>query len=409
MRFRELSAMVRPRHDRSSSRGRGFLLLLLVVGLLLPTTAANAWDRPGVREVTPESFGLHAFQGRPGVTSSWIRMSCSGDWAVAQKLPGRFDWQTMDMWVDRYEQWGYAGRILQATCHVPSFWAQKKQGEPKKLSDWRSYVTEMVKRYRGRIAAYETFNEATSTAWYQGSPAKMAKMTRILYQAVQKYDPAATVVSASMQIHVKNWWNRFSVPYLRKLKQLGWPIDVVALHTYTLNNPFNRMEQVSWAKEKLSRLRPPRRIQLWDTEINYPQDKARKHQDALIAQTYIESWRLGLQKTFWFVWTERHEDWLGVQLYPGRRTIPTYARLQDWTVGARVRKCQERNNVVQCRFTGKGRFTLAFSDSALARVRLGKRSRVCRVDNGKCSSARKFKLTRIPVRIDGHPNLRSRR
>ena len=40
MRFRELSAMVRPRHDRSSSRGRGFLLLLLVVGMVLESIAA---------------------------------------------------------------------------------------------------------------------------------------------------------------------------------------------------------------------------------------------------------------------------------------------------------------------------------------------------------------------------------
>lgn len=63
---------------------------------------------------------------------------------------------------------------------VQPYWGKYGSAAPAKMSYWRDYVTKFVARFGPRIAAYEVSNEATSPYLWQGTPAEMAAMTRIL-------------------------------------------------------------------------------------------------------------------------------------------------------------------------------------------------------------------------------------
>ena len=383
-----------------------FALLAASLGLGGSAQAAE-WRKSPTGKVSQKQFGMHTFQGKPEVESGAVRTACLGRWAEIQPKRGEWNWRTFDAEVAKLESYGYS-RILYTFCDAPA-WAARAFGEPNQLSDWRTFVRAVVTRYKGRFDAYEAFNAATSRFWYQGTPKRMAKMTNIVFKAVQAIDPQAKVVSASSQIHRPDWLQNFLPPYLKHLKKRGWPIDVMAFHAYTLYSPFDRPDTIEAALKTYRKAQPPGRIKLWDTEVNYPNDDAPRHAAALVARTYIDSWRYGFERTYWYMWTQVPDDFIGVELLPGSVATAAYRKFHGWTAQAKMRKCQDTDRLVACRFSdGSRKFTLAYAKSKSTKVKLASKKTVCPVSAQSCSKERKYRLGKVPVRITGHPGIQRR-
>ena len=118
-------------------------------------------------------------------------------------------------------------------------------------------------------------------------------------------------------------------------------------------------------------------MQVDDTEINYglagPGPIPHTDFDAntsgqYVARTFVDSVRLGIDATFWYMWTASSYSLLGVQMYNGTTTtIGAYNTMRSWLIGSTLKGCDQITGVIRCYFTGPGGpFYLAMSATEAA-------------------------------------------
>jgi len=73
-------------------------------------------------------------------------------------------------------------------------------GPPANLEDWRHFVDRIASRYKGRIEAYEVWNEPNWHHFYTGDIQTVVEMTRIAAESIHAIDPGALVVSPSAPV-----------------------------------------------------------------------------------------------------------------------------------------------------------------------------------------------------------------
>ena len=119
---------------------------------------------------------------------------------------GKWQFDTLDKYVTIAEQhntkillplavtpqWASARPNVKSGWQKPGFAA-----EPKDMNDWRSYVRQIVSRYKGRIAAYEIWNEPNLQQYWIGDTDQLVAMTKDAHDIIKSIDPAAILVSPS--------------------------------------------------------------------------------------------------------------------------------------------------------------------------------------------------------------------
>lgn len=227
---------------------------------------------------------------------------------------------------------------------------------PRRLSYWRAWVTAVVHRHRQSIDAYQIWNEANLRTFWQGTPEQMARLTLIAYRIVKRLDPSARVVAASSTIRLRSATDRFLPAYLKQLRKYRWPVDAFAVHTYgpSTATPALRQRYIAYVRRILRSAHAPRR-QLWDTEINYgikgpgpkypDRDISGTQAATLVAQTYLDSIRLGISRTYWYAWTPP-TDLLGITMASNTPAARALQSVFDWAASGtayctngRLRSC----------------------------------------------------------------------
>jgi hypothetical protein len=119
-------------------------------------------------------------------------------------------------------------KVLVTAWRTPG-WANGGAGElapPANPADFRSFMTWLAGRFRGRVAAYEIWNEPDSRDFFTGTVAQYAALVRAAYPGVKAGDPAAQVVLGGPINNDTGW--------LRSVYQAGagGSFDVLATHPY---------------------------------------------------------------------------------------------------------------------------------------------------------------------------------
>ena len=122
---------------------------------------------------------------------------------IEGKARGEFEWNEPDRIVDAITQAGL--RVVARVDNQPQ-WASTSiqwpgSGPPDDLKDWSDFLSALAARYRGRIQAYEIWNEPNlDREWGNKKPDANAysTMLKASYQAIKSADPQALVVSAGM-------------------------------------------------------------------------------------------------------------------------------------------------------------------------------------------------------------------
>lgn len=323
------------------------------VGLLSasPATAATFVDG--------RQFGLHvpkiADGVNPTVTYGSVRLWDSGvSWGQVEQSKGKYWWVGFDRAVAAANNQN--AQILYVLGSTPRWAASNKsQGtypnkgaasNPKNLADWRRWVTKVVTRYGDSIDAYQIWNEANLQTFWQGTPRQMAILTKQAYKIIRRLDPTAKVVAASTSVRLYSAFNRFYPAYLSELRRLNWPVNVFAIHSYGPSTaiPAVRAKYITRTRKALKEARAPKRP-LWDTEVNYGiAGPGSKYPDkdidgwkasAYTSQTYLDSLRLGVARTYWYAWTPPTEL-LGITMFSGTLAATAYQTTHDWVTGATV-------------------------------------------------------------------------
>jgi hypothetical protein len=130
----------------------------------------------------------------------WIKQNFG--WRDIELEKGKFDWSHTDHIVETAQRYGDLNLLIRVD-HQPQ-WARagcSLQGPPEDEQDLADFLEAVATRYKGRIAAYEIWNEPNlAREWCDQSPDPegYAHMLAAAYAAVKRADPDAYVISAGL-------------------------------------------------------------------------------------------------------------------------------------------------------------------------------------------------------------------
>ena len=109
------------------------------------------------------------------------------------------------------------------------------------LQAWGDFLEAMARHARGRVDAYEIWNEPNlASEWGDEAPdpAYYARMLAIAYERIHRADPQALVVSAGFAPTLGGNGNMGNLEYLQALYDVGGPrCDVLGSHPYGYASP----------------------------------------------------------------------------------------------------------------------------------------------------------------------------
>ena len=346
--------------------------ILAALGLL-SAALSSAQEMGPSRVIDRGYFGMHIHRAAagtpwPGVEfGSWRLWDAHVTWRDLEPFKGYWRFDTLDRLVSMAEERHVS---LMLTLGSTPVWASARPAEacsaggrgcaaePESLEDWEDYVRAVVTRYRGRIDAYELWNEvhfsdlgdgdlydANGTAYFfSGSSAKMVELARSTHRIIKEIDAGAMLASPSMHVY-GDWIKR-----LRLYFDAGGAAytDVVSFHFYA-SSPEDTLRTIRAVRAAMHDHGLDEKP-LWNTETGFVvqdpsgpprQDASTPEQVAeFIARSFILDAAAGVERVYWYAWDNQI---YGLTTSNGR--VPTaaaagYAAAEDWLVGATVRACQ---------------------------------------------------------------------
>ncbi len=409
-------------------RSAALLAVSAVALSALASAPAQAAPAPVERQnltgqvVQRSLFGMHVFDLEDGVWPTVpigaIRLwDNETTWSSIETAQDQFNWTKLDNAVNTARANGVTD-ILMVLAGTPS-WSSSDLSSggvagvlpgaaamPKDLADWDDWVRQVATRYKGKITAYQPWNEANLLTFSTASAQEMATLTKRAYDIIKSIDPNATVVAPSTGTRLGGPFKRFYPAFLRALKAYGWPVDVFSAHTYpaSLGTPVERAALARTWMAMLDTEGAPN-LPLWDTENNFglagpgpenpDQDITGSRAAEWTARAYLDALRLGISRVYWYAWGPEN-DLVGIQMNTGSPAAKAYATLQDWIVGATLTSCNG-TTAVTCIFTRAGKQTkIVWSETTGRKVfKMKGFTKVCTLD-GACRT-----VTAKKIRVNG--------
>jgi hypothetical protein len=350
-------------------------LQVLMLILALPFNCVFAADTTTSTATIPSSyFGLHIHHlDNPTPTTwpsvpvpEWRLWDAGVTWPNIEPNKGQWQFERLDRYVSLAKQHGTS--ILLPLGGSPSWASARPQlaslyspgftAEPANLDDWRTYVRAVVTRYRGRIPAYEIWNEPNLKDFWSGTTDQMLTLTKEASQIIHSVDPSALVVSPSVTAN-------YGVPWFEEFlkKGAGQYVDVIGYHFYV--DP-----QTLLPEDMLPVIQRVRQIisdnglgnkPLWNTETGwFPPARIDSEELAagFLARAYILSWNAGVQRFYWYAWDNGAAAIVTYKESEHRITPAghAYQVVQQWLIGARMVSCTpSSDNIWTCQLNRAGK------------------------------------------------------
>lgn len=207
--------------------------------------AASATTQ-GIRMNSPE-YGMQAFLWwRAETADRDLKLIREADFGWVKQIFGwrdiegagknQFDWERPDRIVDQVQQHGL--NLIVRVDNQPA-WAGggfPGIGPPDNLQDYADFLYILADRYKGRVRAYQIWNEPNlAREWGEKppDPAGYTEMLKVAYQAVKRADPDAMVISAGMAPTSR--WDNVAMPdseFIKGMYDAGAKpyFDVMGVH-----------------------------------------------------------------------------------------------------------------------------------------------------------------------------------
>lgn len=178
----------------------------------IPPPTATAWPR---KQLDSPGYGFEAYLWwKPEIATRDLGLirEAGFDW-VKQTFPwrdielekGKYDWSRADNIVFLSEH--FSRKLIVRIDREP-FWDMRypfdgviAAGPPKTLDNFFDFCGVLAARYKGKVAAYQVWNEpnlAREWANQPPNPAEYVAMLKGCYVAIKKADPDAMVISAGL-------------------------------------------------------------------------------------------------------------------------------------------------------------------------------------------------------------------
>jgi hypothetical protein len=162
---------------------------------LSPRIGVHGWSNPA----TPNSaVQAAAFLGAGGFRLHDFRSFIQ--WYEVEPEPGRYVWYDRD--IADLERRGFG--LIGTLCRTPLWAGRDGEGHqrhrnwtsspPRDWEAWDRYVTAVVSHYRGKIRAWEVWNEPWGKNFWTGSPGEYVQMLARTQRTIKTADPHALVI-----------------------------------------------------------------------------------------------------------------------------------------------------------------------------------------------------------------------
>jgi len=310
----------------------GIAVLVVLANIAVTAPAAKALDGASDRETT---IALHVpwAVGGPRIERDGTRTQHPGEWPSVPVRALRL-WDTRTAWLNLQpgpEIWDFThldAHIATAKAHgvehitlvlwgTPQ-WAARdlnahdapwlgpgSAAPPREISHWRQYVSEVVKRYRGVINAYQIGNEPNHAMFWRGSLVELTELISVAAHTIREVDPQATVVAPGILV-TDGADLRAAAALWRSLAVAKVPVDALAFHWYPRSSR-TQSQMASLAKRTrvLARQSFSSSVQLWMTEVNVrAHGRSAAKQSLTLAEVHEAATNAGIDYIGWYAWTD---------------------------------------------------------------------------------------------------------
>ncbi|MFN8532366.1 MAG: hypothetical protein U0556_02325 [Dehalococcoidia bacterium] len=179
-----------------------------------PASAQEGYDyRFGMNAILPDGYDQNQIPALP-----WMQLSTGSGarsnrwefrWDRIQREPGPGDWQFPDSVIAENERYKMSltvllngtprwARALDATSASPPINLDQPALLPNGVANpenpWANFVYNAALRYRGKVFAWELWNEPNLATFWLGSPFQYLQLLKAGYQAIKAADPGARVI-----------------------------------------------------------------------------------------------------------------------------------------------------------------------------------------------------------------------
>ena len=173
----------------------------------------------------------------------WIKQQV--DWNSIEYAPEQYRWEELDDFVDRADARGL--KILLGVARAPGFSRPEpveEDGPPADFAVFNRFLLALSSRYRGRVDAYELWNEPNLAREWRGHALSAEQFVKLIEQGsngVRQGDPAAIVVSGApattgIDDKVNAIDDRVFLREMVAAGVAGW-VDAIGAHPYGAANP----------------------------------------------------------------------------------------------------------------------------------------------------------------------------
>ncbi|MCC7210196.1 MAG: LysM peptidoglycan-binding domain-containing protein [Anaerolineae bacterium] len=164
-----------------------------------PNTARNIGYSVGVEVNTDVRDPARAIASAQDLGVAWVKIAIP--WKQFETAPGEIDLAALDA---RIAPALDSGLNVLLTLSAAPLWARTTEeldGPPTDHATFARFAGSVAVRYRGRIAAYEIWDQPNLRAHWNGAPlsaGSYVELLRAAYTAIKNVDPSAIIVSAGL-------------------------------------------------------------------------------------------------------------------------------------------------------------------------------------------------------------------
>jgi len=352
-----------------ASVGSWLSIVFSLLCALLPTVSSAE------SHVTSRTyFGMHIHHA--GKDTPWPRIGFGSwrlwdayvSWADLEPSRGKWDFRRLDEYLRMAHQQGVS--LLLPLGLSPQWASARPQekaayglgraAEPREMSDWKTYVRTIARRYKGSIKDFEIWNEPNSRDFFTGEIDTLVQLTCEAYRILKEESPHNIVVSPA-------YTGGQHVQLLAKFLAKGGRhcIDVVAYHLYVTPAYPEAIRPLVAQIKKAMLENGVGHLPLWNTESGWWMANADGTPEpgvappywrriegavgaAIVARALILAKASGVERFYWYAWDNKA---LGL-MEPGTKAPKAgayaFQRMVDWLQDKSTPICEEKRGQWIC-------------------------------------------------------------
>ncbi len=225
-------------------------------------------------------------------------------WGLVQPRDAvSYDWTTVDRLVTDASERGL--RILASLSSTPGWaatpGARGPYAKPAEHAAFGRFAAVLAQRYRGKIGAYEIWNEPNGAAFYDPAPDAISYtgLLRAGYAAIKNGDPAATVVGGALGAAVNTATTADPVEFMRQMYAAGaaGSFDAFSFHPYQYTDSFsagwttpNSPGRQLAALRELMIANGDGNKKMWATEFGVPTTSVSESRQSAMIGDFAQKW-----------------------------------------------------------------------------------------------------------------------